>query len=83
MSAESKLVVPLAELSADPNAKAEDLVKIGDEMDLLIMRTNDQEGTIMLSKKRLMPLKAGKRLLKPMKMKRLSPVLSRRLLRAV
>ena len=36
-----------------PNAKAEDLVKIGDEMDLLIMRTNDQEGTIMLSKKRL------------------------------
>ena len=45
--------VPLSELSVDPNAKAEDLVKIGDEMDLLIMRTNDQEGTIMLSKKRL------------------------------
>ena len=45
--------VPLSELSADPNAKPEDLVKIGDEMDLLIMRTNDQEGTIMLSKKRL------------------------------
>lgn len=45
--------VPLSELSADPNAKAEDLVKIGDELDLLIMRTNDQEGTIMLSKKRL------------------------------
>ena len=49
--------VPLAELSADPNAKAEDLVKIGDEMDLLIMRTNDQEGTIMLSKKRLDAIK--------------------------
>lgn len=45
--------IPVAELSADPNAKPEDLVKIGDEMDLLIMRTNDQEGTIMLSKKRL------------------------------
>lgn len=45
--------IPAAELSADPNAKPEDLVKIGDEMDLLIMRTNDQEGTIMLSKKRL------------------------------
>ena len=45
--------VPLSELSSDPNAKPEDLVKIGDEMDLLIMRTNDQEGTIMLSKKRL------------------------------
>ena len=49
--------VPLSELSADPNAKAEDLVKIGDEMDLLIMRTNDQEGTIMLSKKRIDALK--------------------------
>ena len=45
--------VPISELSADPNAKPEDLVKIGDELDLLIMRTNDQEGTIMLSKKRL------------------------------
>ena len=40
-----------------PNAKPEDLVKIGDEMDLLIMRTNDQEGTIMLSKKRLDAIK--------------------------
>ncbi|MGW8114491.1 30S ribosomal protein S1 [Caproicibacterium sp. NSD3] len=45
--------ISASELSADPNAKPEDLVKIGDEMDLLIMRTNDQEGTIMLSKKRL------------------------------
>lgn len=45
--------VPVYELSADPNVRPEDLVKIGDELDLLIMRTNDQEGTIMLSKKRL------------------------------
>lgn len=37
--------IPLAELSNDPSAKPEDFVKIGDEMDLLIMRTNDQEGT--------------------------------------
>ena len=44
--------IPLNELSDDPSAKAEDLVKIGDEINLLIMRTNDQEGTIMLSKKR-------------------------------
>lgn len=49
--------VPLAELSSDPNAKTEDLVKIGDELDLLIMRTNDQEGTIMLSKKRVEAIK--------------------------
>lgn len=49
--------IPLSELSNDPNAKAEDLVKVGDELDLLIMRTNDQEGTIMLSKKRLDAIK--------------------------
>ncbi len=46
-------VVKLNELTDDPNAKAEDLVKVGDTLDLLIMRTNDQEGTIMLSKKRV------------------------------
>lgn len=45
--------IPFAEFTADPNAKLEDLVKVGDELDLLIMRTNDQEGTIMLSKRRL------------------------------
>lgn len=45
--------IPASELSADPNVKPEDVLKVGDELDLLIMRTNDQEGTIMLSKKRL------------------------------
>ncbi len=45
--------VPLSELTSDPNAKPEDIVKVGDEIELLIMRTNDQEGTIMLSKRRL------------------------------
>lgn len=49
--------IPINELSFDSNAKVEDLVKIGDELDLLIMRTNDQEGTIMLSKKRLDAIK--------------------------
>ena len=49
--------IPANELSNDPNAKPEDLVKIGDEMDLLIMKTNDQEGTIMLSKRRVDAMK--------------------------
>ena len=56
--------IPLAELSNDPNAKAEDLVRIGDELDLLIMRTNDQEGTIMLSKKRLDAIKGWDEIIK-------------------
>ncbi|WP_322173999.1 bifunctional 4-hydroxy-3-methylbut-2-enyl diphosphate reductase/30S ribosomal protein S1 [Acutalibacter caecimuris] len=45
--------IPAAELSNDPSVKPEDVVKIGDEMELLIMKTNDQEGTIMLSKRRV------------------------------
>ena len=31
----------------------EDVVKVGDVIELLIMKTNDQEGTIMLSKRRV------------------------------
>ncbi|MCQ2514077.1 MAG: bifunctional 4-hydroxy-3-methylbut-2-enyl diphosphate reductase/30S ribosomal protein S1 [Ruminococcus sp.] len=46
-------IIPLNELSNDPNAKPEDIVKVGDEVELLIMKTNDQEGTIMLSKRRV------------------------------
>jgi 4-hydroxy-3-methylbut-2-enyl diphosphate reductase len=49
--------IPADELSADPNANPHDVVKVGDELELLIMRTNDQEGTIMLSKKRVDSLK--------------------------
>ncbi|MGI6264384.1 MAG: bifunctional 4-hydroxy-3-methylbut-2-enyl diphosphate reductase/30S ribosomal protein S1 [Acutalibacteraceae bacterium] len=45
--------IPIDELSADPNVNPSDIVKVGDELELLIMRTNDQEGTIMLSKKRI------------------------------
>ena len=45
--------VPLSELTDDPNAKPEELVKVGDQMDLLVVRVNDVEGTVMLSKKRL------------------------------
>ena len=45
--------IPVSELSNDPNAKPEDIVKVGDEVELLIMKTNDQEGTIMLSKRRV------------------------------
>lgn len=50
-------VIKFDELTNDPNAKIEDIVKVGDTLDLLIMRTNDQEGVIMLSKKRVDALK--------------------------
>ncbi len=45
--------VPLHELTDDPNAKVEDLVKKGDTLTLQVLRVNDVEGTIMLSKKRI------------------------------
>lgn len=35
------------------SAKAEDLVKKGDELDLIVTKVNDQEGVVYLSKKRL------------------------------
>lgn len=45
--------VPLVELTNDTTLSPEEIVNIGDEIDLLIMRTDDQDGTIMLSKKRV------------------------------
>ena len=45
--------IPVGELSNDPGVKPEDVVKVGDQVELLIMKTNDQEGTIMLSKRRV------------------------------
>lgn len=44
--------VTAAEFSSDPNVKLTDAVKVGDVLDLIIMRTNDQEGTVSLSKRR-------------------------------
>ncbi len=44
--------VPMDEYSADPTANAAAELKVGDEIDLIIMKTNDAEGTVMLSKKR-------------------------------
>ena len=37
-------IVKLSEMSHDPNAKMEDLVKVDDELDLVVVKTNDQEG---------------------------------------
>ena len=45
--------IAIDELSADPNVKPEDVVKVGDEIETYIIRVNDVEGYAMLSKKRL------------------------------
>ena len=41
-----------AEYSNDDSLDLTQEVKVGDQLDLIIMRTNDQEGTVMLSKRR-------------------------------
>ena len=45
--------IAIDELSADPNVKPEDVVKVGDEIETYIIRVNDVEGYAVLSKKRL------------------------------
>lgn len=50
--------VPMDEYSADPNADAAKELKVGDTLDLIIMKTNDAEGTVMLSKRRFDAQKA-------------------------
>ena len=45
-------IVKLSEMSHDPNAKMEDLVKVDDELDLAVVKTNDQEGVDTLSRVR-------------------------------
>ena len=45
-------VVTLREMSHDPNAKMEDLVKVDDDLDLVVVKTNDQEGVDTLSRVR-------------------------------
>ena len=50
--------VPIDEYSNDPTADPSKELKIGDELELIIMKTNDAEGTMMLSKRRLDASKA-------------------------
>ncbi|MDR0862968.1 MAG: bifunctional 4-hydroxy-3-methylbut-2-enyl diphosphate reductase/30S ribosomal protein S1 [Oscillospiraceae bacterium] len=50
--------IPISELTDDPNAKIEDIVKVGQEIETFVTRVNDVEGTVMLSRKRLDAIKS-------------------------
>ena len=43
--------IPIDEYSSDPSADPTKELKVGDEINVIIMKTNDAEGTILLSKK--------------------------------
>lgn len=45
-------IIPYDEFSADPTVDPAKAVKVGDELNLIIMKTNDADGFITLSKKR-------------------------------
>ncbi len=49
--------IPYDEVSNDPSVKPEDILKVGDEIEVFVVPVNDQEGTCQLSKKKLDGLK--------------------------
>ena len=53
VGAKQAAYIKFSELSDDPSAKPEDVVKVGDEIETYIVRVNDVEGYAELSKKRL------------------------------
>ena len=49
--------IPYDEVSADPTVKPEDVLKIGDEIEVFVVRVNDQEGVCQVSRKKLEGMK--------------------------
>ena len=49
--------IPVDDFSSDPSVKPEEVLKVGDEIEVVVVHVNDSEGTARLSKKRL---EAGK-----------------------
>lgn len=50
-------VITVGELTDDPLLKPEDIVSVGDDIEVFVVRVNDVEGTVMLSKKKLDSIK--------------------------
>ena len=49
--------IPISEFTDDANTQIEDIIKIGDSIETFVMRVNDVEGMVMLSKRRLDAIK--------------------------
>ena len=45
--------ISAAEISDDPNATTDEICKVGDEIEVFVVRVNDADGNIMLSKRKL------------------------------
>lgn len=46
-------IIPASELTDDPTLTPEDVVKVGDVIDVFVIRVNDVEGNVLLSKKKI------------------------------
>ena len=49
--------IPYDEVSAAPAETPEDVLHVGDEIEVFVVRVNDQEGTVQLSRKKLVGMK--------------------------
>lgn len=54
--------IPFNEITDNKNLKIDDIIKPGDKLDLMIIKINDDEGIITLSKKRVDKIKANKKI---------------------
>ncbi len=54
--------IPLAELSDDPTFKLEESIKVGDQIEATVVRVNDVDGVVTLSKRRLDAVKNWEKL---------------------
>lgn len=60
LGAKSDGFIPVNELSERPDVCPEDVVKVGDEIEVFVVRVNDVEGTIQLSKKKVASIRGWK-----------------------
>ena len=56
--------IPASEISEDPNVKATDILHVGDEVELVVTKINDQDGIVTLSKKQVDAQKGYETILK-------------------
>ena len=50
-------VIPRGEFSSDPNVVPSKVLQVGEEIDVFVVRVNDGEGNVLLSKKRIESIK--------------------------
>ncbi len=58
MGFKSDGIIPMEEFTEDPDFKPEESLKVGDELQVFVIRVNDGEGNVLLSKKKVDAVKS-------------------------